>query len=364
MSQEGVLTVNTSGSPVVETLTGNSGGPVGPDAAYNIDVLGDNLTGLNVIGVPAANTLTIYGLLASTTQQGTIKTATNAQAIAGIDPNNAITSASLAAKLGTQTAHTVALFEGSSSALSPSNIGTDGQVLIGATGADPAFATITSADGSITFTPGANSLDMEVTGGPAITNLAVDASTGPGTDPVLPDGSGTITVTGAQVAAGTIGANVIRTDSLAANTYTIEIQRSTTNATTDSTKNGVSHFDSRYFSVDSDGFVSSSGAGFVWSDQGISTTAVSNHGYFITASLALTLPASPTNGDVVAVFVDGAFTCTITGNTGQKIKVATVLSSAAGTATNTASGDAMYLVYRSTNTQWQAINFVGVWNLT
>lgn len=91
--------------------------------------------------------------------------------------------------------------------------------------------------------------------GPVL-NINVDAHTGPGTDPVLASATGEITVTGAQVAAGTIGANVIRTDSLAANTYTIEIQRTASAAAADSTKNGVAHFSSVDFSVDSDGFVS------------------------------------------------------------------------------------------------------------
>lgn len=85
----------------------------------------------------------------------------------------------------------------------------------------------------------------------------VDAHTAPGTDPVLPNSSGAIVVTGGQVATGVIGNNVIRTNSLAANTYTTEIQRSTAVAASDITKNGVSHFDSAYFSVDSSGFVSS-----------------------------------------------------------------------------------------------------------
>lgn len=48
---------------------------------------------------------------------------------------------------------------GGITALTP---GTDGQVLIAATGADPAFAAITSTGGTITFTPGANTLNMEV----------------------------------------------------------------------------------------------------------------------------------------------------------------------------------------------------------
>lgn len=44
------------------------------------------------------------------------------------------------------------------------SVGTDGQVLVGATGADPAFATLTSTGGTITFTPGANTLNLEAAG--------------------------------------------------------------------------------------------------------------------------------------------------------------------------------------------------------
>ena len=50
------------------------------------------------------------------------------------------------------------------------------------------------------------------------TNIQVDTFTAPGTNPVVPLAS-VITVTGGQVAAGTT-ANVIRTASLAANTFT------------------------------------------------------------------------------------------------------------------------------------------------
>ena len=43
--------------------------------------------------------------------------------------------------------------------------GTNGQVLLAATGADPAFSTLVSSSGSIQFTPGANSLGLDVVGG-------------------------------------------------------------------------------------------------------------------------------------------------------------------------------------------------------
>ena len=93
-------------------------------------------------------------------------------------------------------------------------------------------------------------------GGVANTNIDVDAHTAPGTDPVVPL-AGKITMTGAQVATGVVGTNVIRTNSIAANTVTVEIQRSTAVATTNITNNGVSHFNSFDFTVDSNGYVTS-----------------------------------------------------------------------------------------------------------
>lgn len=113
---------------------------------------------------------------------------------------------------------------------------------------------------SASFDVDANGFVNLLGGGVAATNIDVDASTAPGTDPVVPNGSGNITITGAQVATGTVGANVIRSFSGLANTVTLQIQRSTAVAAADSTKNGVSHFDSADFSVDSNGFVSASDA--------------------------------------------------------------------------------------------------------
>ena len=45
----------------VQTLTGNSGGTVGPDMAGNIDVVGDGVT-VDVVGSPGSNTLTISAM--------------------------------------------------------------------------------------------------------------------------------------------------------------------------------------------------------------------------------------------------------------------------------------------------------------
>lgn len=103
------------------------------------------------------------------------------------------------------------------------------------------------------FTVDANGF-VSLTGTGIVESFTVDAFTAPGTQPVVPNGSGNVTVTGAQVEAGTI-ANVIRTNSLAANTYAIQIQRSQAVASSTVGDNGVSHFDSTAFGVDANGYV-------------------------------------------------------------------------------------------------------------
>jgi 3D (Asp-Asp-Asp) domain-containing protein len=50
-------------------------------------------------------------------------------------------------------------------AFQASNAATNGQVLLGATSANPAFATLTSTAGTIAFTTGANSLNLDVVSG-------------------------------------------------------------------------------------------------------------------------------------------------------------------------------------------------------
>lgn len=57
MSQYDVRSDQGGGNPDIETLTGNIGGPVGPDGAFNINVIGTG--NILVTGNPATNTLTI-----------------------------------------------------------------------------------------------------------------------------------------------------------------------------------------------------------------------------------------------------------------------------------------------------------------
>lgn len=163
MSQSGALSTAGSGAAPVETLTGNSGGAVGADASFNINVIGNNTTGINIVGTPGTNTLTVAAMQATTAQRGTVFLATDAQAIAGTDTVNALTSSNLAAKLGTQTIHSLALFQGSTAAMTPLGAATNGQIPIGSTGADPVLATITAGSG-ITITNGAGSITISTAG--------------------------------------------------------------------------------------------------------------------------------------------------------------------------------------------------------
>lgn len=77
--------------------------------------------------------------------------------------------------------------------------GTDGQLLIGSTGADAAWANLTSSGGSITITPGAGTLNIEAAGVAALTEL--DGDTGAavpnlGVITIAGDGTNTTTVAG------------------------------------------------------------------------------------------------------------------------------------------------------------------------
>ena len=94
---------------------------------------------------------------------------------------------------------------------------------------------------------------IEIGGGLATEDTFVDTNTPPGTNPVVAN-NGAITVTGGQVAAGTTS-NVIQTNSLAPNTYTIQVQRSQAVESSTVGDNGVCHFSSTDFTVDTNGFV-------------------------------------------------------------------------------------------------------------
>lgn len=86
-------------------------------------------------------------------------------------------------------------------------------------------------------------------------DVLTDINVQTGISPVVPSGN-TITFNGAVVAAGT---NPVRTDGTGASTMALEVQISQAIAATDATKIGLASFNSANFTVDANGFVSSSG---------------------------------------------------------------------------------------------------------
>ncbi len=184
----------------------------------------------------------------------------------------------------------------------------------------------------LTLTGALNAMTFGIAGGGIpLQRVTVDAATAPGTNPVLATSTGGISVTGGQVAAGVVGTNVIRTDSLAANTYTVEIQRSTTAAVSTVASNGVSHYDVKSFGVDANAYVtaknntaggvSNLGIGYnggtgvftVFGQNGVALSA-SNPGY-------VTLPNSAIPGQLTTIpvtanqtFIDSNGASTIIGN--------------------------------------------------
>lgn len=61
MSQQGILSDSTGPGADIETLTGDSGGAVGPDAAFNVTINGN--PDIDVVGTPGTNTFQLTDLV-------------------------------------------------------------------------------------------------------------------------------------------------------------------------------------------------------------------------------------------------------------------------------------------------------------
>lgn len=159
------LTISTVGTGVVNTLTGNSGGAVSPTAG-NINVLGTGV--ITVVGNPGTSTLTVTpsGSIASSfiTNPAT-GTATPAAGVLTFTNGNNITftagGSSVAAAVTGTTNRSLQLGNASGS-LTSLGVATNGQLPIGSTGANPVLATLTAGAG-ISITNGAGSITIAQT---------------------------------------------------------------------------------------------------------------------------------------------------------------------------------------------------------
>ena len=441
------------GATSVDFVTGNSGGQVAADAGFNVFLLGDNTSGINSIGNLSPNTLTFFGLASSTTQIGTSRFATNAEAAAqtlgtiGITPanitslfsTNPLPSSQGGTGLSSPAAHSLIVTEGSS-AFTVLGVAANGQLPIGSIGSDPVLANITSTGGTITITNGPGTINIEANG-TAIMETLTGNSGGvihPTAGNINTLGTGSITIAGAGstlttqltgltnhavlVGAGTatitnIAATantgaVLQNNSGADPSYSTATYPSTTTinqilfSSAANTVTGLATANQAVLTTGATGvpvltalatngqLIIGSTAGvpaaatltagtgisitngsnsitiastvslLAWSDNSGTFTAVTKNGYFITATSIATMPASPSEGDTIAFIVDSTQFLTITGNTGQKLRIGSAISAAAGTAVNNVRGDTVEFVYRSTGTTWFATSVNGTWTVT
>jgi hypothetical protein len=386
-------------APDIEFITGNTGGPVGPDSNQNINftgtghilvtgtpgtsslVISDNGTVttqydadsgsavpssnvLNVLGTAAqgisstgaGNTLTFTNADASTTQKGVLETSTEAESIAGSSSTVAVVPSSLAAKLGAQTSFTVPYGNTTSGAISWTSAGTNGQLVIAATGAAPAFATVTSSDSSITITGGANTLDL-VTGAAIADTYTTDAGDA---IPAL----GIIKILGGTGCA-TAGATNVVTINLDAS---VPLSFPTDSGTATPAANALS--------ILGTGGISTSGAGstvtidgtaisdFDWNDvTGTSASAAVNNGYSANNAglVTVTLPTTAVFGSVVRVAGQGAGGWLIAQNAGETVHFGSTDSTTGvgGSLASTNRYDAVELLCTVADTEWVVLSSVG-----
>lgn len=104
--------------------------------------------------------------------------------------------------------------------------------------------------------------------------------------------------------------------------------------------------------------------GFPWSDQAVSFAAQKQNGYFCTAALTVTLPtAGLVTGSTIIIYVDTSSAVVLQAGAGQSIEISQTLSTVAGTATSTAQGNIVTLVYRASDTTFHAISSAGSFTL-
>jgi hypothetical protein len=143
-SFNGITTANwnllASDTGPLDTLTGDSGGAISPSAG-NITLAG---TGGQIATAGGGSTITF--------------------SLTGPFAPSSFT------------AHGVLIGEGSSSIVATTP-GTNGQLLIGSTGADPAFSTVTSSGGTLTVTGGAHTLNLDLAAPVTVPNGGTGATT-------------------------------------------------------------------------------------------------------------------------------------------------------------------------------------------
>jgi hypothetical protein len=103
-----------------------------------------------------------------------------------------------------------------------------------------------------------------------------------------------------------------------------------------------------------------------WTDQSSNFNVAVNNGYFVTATSTASLPPAPAQGNFAEFAVDSSSgILTIQANTGQKIRIGTIVSASAGTCASNFNGDSIKLVFRASDSTWFAVGDPkGTWTIT
>lgn len=396
MSQQGRLE-DADGNIGVETLTGNTGGPISPDGAGNINILGSGpytFTGnpgtfsltlsddgtiaitytadtgsatpaannLNVLGDAtqgsitsgAGSTITVTNDDATTTQKGVIETSTDAESIAGSAVDVAVTPASLTAKLGTQTADGIPYGTGNTNALGWTNGLTDGQLVIGSTAGVPAAASLTSTGGTITITPGANSINLE-TDGSLANQYDTDSGAAVPSAGILDVLGGTLMNTAAATNVVTINADDNVVGSVATDSGTV-----TPSSNSFTLAGGVGA------NVSGSGDIATidvSGGGLTWNvETGTTANMAVDNGYIgnNASGVNFTLPPTAAVGSIIRVTGLQA-SWTISQNAGQTIHFGnqSTTTGVGGSLVSTDARDAIEMVCVVADSDFQVLSSVG-----
>lgn len=101
-----------------------------------------------------------------------------------------------------------------------------------------------------------------------------------------------------------------------------------------------------------------------WESISVSQALAVNTGYFCVSpggALSLSLPAVSTEGQTIAVVLDGATSFTITQGALQQVRLGALSTTAGvgGSITSTAQGDTLIMVCRVPNLIWRVVSSIG-----
>lgn len=240
MSQAGVITASGgSGPTAVETLTGNTGGAVGP-TGNNINVVGTG--SINVAGSPGTSTLTISSTVASTVYDADTGSATPSAGILNVNGTAAqgISTTGSGNTLVWTISNASAVQKGVASFNATEFTATAGVIT-----SNP--ITVTGA-GGITITGSPVNLGGTIT----ITAGATIPTTFNGNTGSATPAANVLDILGNHVAAGIVPVST----SAATNVVTVNVQATQAIASTNVNNIGLAAFNSAQFTVDANGFVS------------------------------------------------------------------------------------------------------------